>query len=327
MKQFFFGAAMVLALSFPAAAQPVTWQVINEYPATALTGEADKFFAEAVKTKTGGRVMIEPVPDAKSGLRTKEQLKAVSEGRYAMASSFAGALADESPVFLLSSLPFLTPTAAHARALYEASAPLYEKLFVEHGQKILYVSPWPPSGIWSAIPVSGRAALGTLKIRTYDKTGTELFSQVAAAASVVSFADLNAKLESGEINAVLSSGDGGAGRQLWKYLKYFSEITYAIPLSFGSVSLAEWNKLDDATKKAVEEAGRETTEHQWQAMNGRVEKNYAVMRDNGVTITQPPLDVTVALGVAAAKTLIEWNTKAGPDAVKAVQDYQAKTVK
>jgi TRAP-type C4-dicarboxylate transport system substrate-binding protein len=328
MKALLFGAAAaVLALSLPAAAQTVTWTLINEYPASALTGEADAFFAETVKTKTNGRVTIEPIPDAKSGLRTREQLKAVSEGRFAMANSFAGALADESPVFLLSSLPFLTPTPAHARTLYDAAAPLYDKLFAERGQKVLYVSPWPPSGIWSADPVSGREALAGLKIRTYDKTGTDVFSQVAAAASVVSFADLNAKLQSGDINAVLSSGDGGAGRKLWQYLKYFSEITYAIPLSFGSVSLTEWNKLDDATKKAIEEAGRETTEHQWQAMNGRVEKNYAIMRDNGVTITRPPLDVTVALSTAAAKSLIEWHTRAGPDAIKAVQDYQARTVK
>ncbi len=326
MRRWVCGAFLAAAIASPASAQ-VTWQLINEYPANSLTGEADAFFAQSVKTRTGGRVVVEPIPDAKSGLRTRDQLKAVSDGRYAMANSFAGALADESPLFLMSSLPFLTPTAAHARSLYEVAAPLYEKLFAERGQKLLYVTPWPPSGIWSADPVSGRGALGALKIRTYDKTGTEVFSQVSPAASVVSFADLNAKLEGGEINAVLSSGDGGAGRQLWKYLKYFSEITYAIPLSFGSVSLSEWNKLDDATRRAIEEAGRETTEHQWTAMTGRVDKNYAVMRDNGVTITQPPLDVTIALAAAGAKSLIDWQGRAGPEAAKALQDYQARPVR
>jgi TRAP-type C4-dicarboxylate transport system substrate-binding protein len=123
---------------------------------------------------------------------------------------------------------------------------------------------------------------------------------------------------------VLSSGDGGAGRQLWKYLKYFSEITYAIPLSFGTVSLGEWSKLDDATRRAVEEAARQTTEHQWQAMNGRVERNYSIMRDNGVTVTQPPLDATIALAAAGAKSLIDWQLKAGAEASKVLQDYQAK---
>ena len=44
------------------------------------------------------------------------------------------------------------------------------------------------------------------------RTGRNLFNEVVG------------KLEAGEINAVLSSGDGGAGRSLWKYLDHFSEI-------------------------------------------------------------------------------------------------------
>lgn len=59
-------------------------------------------------------------------------------------------------------------------------------------------------------------------------------------------------------------------------------------------------------------------------MNGRVERNYQIMRDNGVTITQPPLDATIALAAAGAKSLIDWQLRAGPEAAKAVQDYQVK---
>jgi TRAP-type C4-dicarboxylate transport system substrate-binding protein len=315
-----------LLLASPAAAQTINWQIINEYPATSLPGEADAFFADAVKRKTDGRVVVTPLPDAKSGLRTRDQVKAVSEDRFAMADSFGGALADEDPAFLMSSLPFVTPSADHARKLYDAALPLYQKLFAQRGQKLLFVSPWPPSGIWSANPIVDRTALAAIRIRTYDKTGTDVFSKVAAQATVVSFADLNAKLESREIDAVLSSGDGGAGRQLWKFLPHFSNITYAIPLSFGTVSVAEWSKLDATTQAAIEEAGRETTDHQWAAMQGRVERNFKVMRDNGVTIAErPPLDVILALSAAGAQTLIEWQGKAGADAVRAFEDYQKRS--
>jgi TRAP-type C4-dicarboxylate transport system substrate-binding protein len=109
-----------------AHAQSVTLDLINEYPATSLPGEADAFFAAAVKTKTGGRVMINPVPDAKSGLRTRDQVKAVTEGKFAMADSFGGALGEDSPVFLLSSLPFVTPSMADARILFERAAAVRE---------------------------------------------------------------------------------------------------------------------------------------------------------------------------------------------------------
>ena len=308
----------------PIQAQPVTSDLIDEYPATAIPGEADAFFAEAVKRRTEGRVVINTIPDAKSGLRTREQLKAVTEGRHAMANTLAGALADESPVFLLSSLPFVTASAADARTLATAAMPLYDKLFAERKQKVLFITPWPPSGIWSAKPVNSLDALRALKVRTYDKGGTDLFAQVSATASVVSFADLPAKLDSGEINAVLSSGDGGAARKLWTHLPNFSEITYAVPLSFGSVSLEAFNKLDARDRAAIEEAGRETTERQWAAMAGRVARNYTTMRENKVAIDdKPPAEVMNALRAAAAKSVAEWKSKAGAEAA-ALVDKQMK---
>ncbi|CAN7176246.1 TRAP transporter substrate-binding protein [Bosea sp. LjRoot9] len=313
------------ALAQPALAQEARWDVINEYPASSLPGEADSFFAEAVKAKAAGKLTITPIPDAKSGLRTREQLKAVSDGRFAMANSFGGALGDEAPLFLLSSLPFVTASTADARALYDAAKPLYEKLFATRGQKLLYISPWPPSGIWSAAPLKDLAALKALKIRTYDKTGTEVLAQVAASAGIVSFSDLNPKLDSGEINAVLSSGDGGAGRQLWKYTRNFSEILYAVPLSFASVSLDAWQKLDATTQAAVEAAAAETSEHQWQAMSGRVAINYKRMRDNGVTIDDaPPKEVMEALRAAAAQSVAQWKTTADPAAQQVLTDFLAR---
>ena len=224
MKFFATVAALTLALMAPAAAQTITLELINEYPATAISGVADAFFADAVKRKSEGRVTIRPISDAKSGLRSRDQLKAISEGKFAMADSVGGTLAAEDPMFLLSSLPFVTPTLADARKLYELSRQQYEDLFAARKQKLLYVVPWPPSGIWSAAPLNSAMALKALKIRTYDQTGTDVLSQIASRAAIVSFSDLNPKLEAGEFNAVLSSGDGGAGRQLWKYLRHFSDI-------------------------------------------------------------------------------------------------------
>ena len=263
------------AASISSVQAQVTLDLINEYPATAISGEADAFFAEAVKRRSEGRIAVNPIPSAKSGLRSRDQLKAVTDGRFAMANSVGGTLGGESPAFLLSSLPFVTPSMTDARILYELSLPLYEQLFAERKQKLLYVVPWPPSGIWSAAPLSDVAALKALKIRTYDETGTSVLARTAASAAIVSFSDLDPKLQSGEINAVLSSGDGGAGRQLWKYLRHFSDINYAVPLSFASISLAEWDGLDDAGRAAMTEAARETTERQWTVLATRLADNIA----------------------------------------------------
>jgi TRAP-type C4-dicarboxylate transport system substrate-binding protein len=308
----------------PAPGQ-VTLDLIDEYPATSLPGEADTFFADAVSRRTRGLVKITPVLDSRSGLRSRNQLIAVTEGRFAIANSFGGALGEESPLFLLSSLPFTTPSVGHARTLYDAALPLYEKLFGDRQQKLLYVTPWPPSGIWSAAAISDASALDLVKIRTYDKTSTEVFARLVRNAYLVSFADLNARLESGEINAVLSSGDGGAGRQLWKYLKHFCDIRYAIPLSFTAISLQIWNRLDEIAHSAIENAARETTERQWAALTTRVAVNFAWMRANGVMIEERPAqDLMTALRVAAAPSVADWSVKAGPEARRVLKEYEAR---
>lgn len=315
--------AALLSFTTPVAAQTITLDLINEYPATAISGEADTFFAEAVRRNSDGLIVIRPIPDAKSGLRSREQLKAVSEGRFAIANSVGGTLGDEDPAFLLSSLPFVTPSLADARALYEAALPLYEQLFATRRQKLLYVVPWPPSGIWSAMPLDSVDALKRLKIRTYDQTGTDVLARVASFASIVSFSDLDPKFAAGDINAVLSSGDGGAGRQLWKYLRHFADINYAVPLSFTAISLNVWEKLDDAGRAAIADAARATTERQWAVLATRLTENFARMRANGVTIDEtPPAGVTAALRVAADTSVADWQTKAGPEARAILERYR-----
>jgi TRAP-type C4-dicarboxylate transport system substrate-binding protein len=315
--------ALIALLGATAAAQPVTLDLINEYPATAMPSEADAFFAAAVERRANGRVEIHPIPDAKSGLRSRDQLKAVSENRYAMANYVGGTLGDEDPAFLLSSLPFLTQSMTDARVLYELALPLYEQLFAERKQKLLYAMPWPPSGIWSATPLDSLAALKALKIRTYDEAGTNVLARTTASASIVSFSDLTPKLESGEINAVLSSGDGGAGRQLWKYLRQFSNINYAVPLSFASISLAAWDALEDDVRTMLTEAARETAERQWTVLATRLDDNFRRMRANGVTINEkPPAEVMDALRAAAAASIDDWLTRASPQARLIYETYR-----
>lgn len=309
-------AAILLATASVAAAHEhgEEWTLANEYPATSLPGEGDAHFAKLVSSATQGRISIITMPDAKLGLKSREQLKAVAEGRTAMADSFGGALGDEEPIFAFSSLPFVATDAKQARALYDAARPAYESAFARHNQKLLYSTPWPPSGLWTKAAADSLEAVAKLRIRTYDKTGTEVFSRLGATASVVSFTDLPAKLASGDIDAVLSSGDGGAGRKLWEHLPRFTEINYAIPLSFTTVNLDRWKTLDEATRAAIERAAAETEARQWAALEGRLAQNYARMRENGMTIDAAVSEsLRAKLREAARGAVDDWARKAGPE--------------
>src|SRR6267378_2548809 len=175
---------------------------------------------------------------------------------------------------------------------------------------------WPPSGIWSGTPLTTPSDLSGLSIRTYDKTSTEVFTSVGAKAALVSFSDTMPKLVDGSLNAVLSSGDGGAGRKLWEYLPYFSEITYTLPLSVASINQALYDALDPNLREAVDAAGRQTETELWLALSTRLEENYARMRQNGVTIDSTPAPAIVeAFQAGAASAQRAWCTRSGPACV------------
>jgi TRAP-type C4-dicarboxylate transport system substrate-binding protein len=220
-------------------------------------------------------------------------------------------------------LPLLTPSVAEARRLYDAARPAYERALSAHGQKLLFASPWPPSGIWAKRALTSNEALRSLRIRTYDASSAAVMQRAGAQAFNLSFNEVAAKLEAGEINAVLSSGDGGAGRALWKYLPVFTEINYAIPLSLVTVNLAAWNLLDAPARAAITAAAEETQARQWQQMEGRVAQNYARMKENGMQIeTALSPEVVDALAAASGVVVEEWLGKVGPAGREVVEGFR-----
>ena len=109
---------------------------------------------------------------------------------------------------------------------------------------MLYTTPWPASGIWSKRKIDGLATLKSLNIRAYDATSQDVLRKAGAQAQNISFADAMPRIASGEVNAVLSSGDGGAGRKLWEHLPHFAEINYAMPVSVATMNLQAYQSLD-----------------------------------------------------------------------------------
>ena len=307
------GVAMAFVAHGAYAATTLT--MTTEYPATSMPGQGVSTFAELVRAKTAGKVVIDASYDASKGIKSADMIDAVQARKVDAGDAFAGALATKYPLFGVSSLPFLADSLSKARNLNKAARPAYEKLLAAHGQKLLYTTPWPASGIWSKQKLDSVAALKKLSIRTYDATSQDVMQKAGAQARNVSFADAMPLIDSGEVNAVLSSGDGGAGRKLWEHLPNFAEINYAMPISVATMNLQAYQALDARTRRAIDQAAAQTETEQWKRIDGRLQQNYANMRQNGVAInTSVPLPVRQALKDAAADSVTAWKAAAGPDA-------------
>jgi TRAP-type C4-dicarboxylate transport system substrate-binding protein len=306
--------AGVLLLLHPAALRAQTvWDMPTEYPQSAMPGLGITTFARHLSEFSAGKLQIRPSFDAAAGIRSADMLAAIAAGKVQAGDALAGALDAEDAIFALPTLPFLATSTADARRLAELARPYLAAALQNKGLRLLYLTPWPPSGIWSKAPLKTPADLSGLSIRTYDRISSEVFAAAGAKAAPISFADTMPKLVDGSINAVLSSGDGGAGRELWKFLPYFSEITYSLPLSIASINQAVYDGLDPELRTAVDAAGRQTEIELWLALSTRLQDNYQRMRQNGVTIDSSPApDIVTALQSGAATVQRAWCTRAGP---------------
>jgi TRAP-type C4-dicarboxylate transport system substrate-binding protein len=314
-------AAVALSTAYPAHAA-TTLTMTTEYPATSMPGLGVSTFADLVAKKTKGQVVIQASYDAGKGIKSGDMIDAVQARKVDAGDAFAGGLSKRYPIFGVSSLPFLADSLHKARALTHASRPAYEKLLAAHGQKLLYTTPWPASGIWSKRPIKSVADLRALTLRTYDGTSQQVMEKAGAKAVNLSFSDAMPRIAAGEVNAVLSSGDGGAGRKLWNYLPCFAEINYAMPISIATMNLDAYNALDAASRKAIDQAAAQTENAQWTRIQGRLKENYANMRKNGVKIdTRVPASVKKALKAASASSLDDWKAAAGPDGAALLVRY------
>jgi TRAP-type C4-dicarboxylate transport system substrate-binding protein len=303
--------ALILIVA-PVSAQTLEWTLATEYPATSIVGEGLQHFAGAIGQASGGRITAKPSFDSALGVKSAEMPAAVASGKVTVGDAFGGALGGVHPVFLLPSLPFLATSTGDARWLYDAARPIYEQVFADKGQKLLYATPWPASGLWAKKPIVQRDDIRGLAIRVYDVTGVDVLRAVGAAPANLSFADTMPRLKDGSIAAVLSSGDGGAGRRLWEYLPHFTEVTYAVPLSFTTVNFETWSRLSTDLQRAVTEAATSTEERQWQIVATRLDENYSRMRANGVTITTTiSSELRQALTEAGRNAVEAWQTSVG----------------
>jgi TRAP-type C4-dicarboxylate transport system substrate-binding protein len=198
--------------------------------------------------------------------------------------AFAGQLNAVDPIFGLASLPFVVQSIIAAKAVNVKARPLYEKALAVRGLKLLYITIWPATGLWSDRPLRAIGVVRALAIRAHDYNSAKVMCSVGVTAEYLPFNEAIAKVGKHELNAILTSGDGGAGRKLWDDLTQFAPINYAIPISIAFVRKDAFEALPKEMRSQVPEVAAETDKSQFELLAARTLTNYAQMRANGVKI-------------------------------------------
>ena len=86
-------AGIALLFTAHGAYAVTTLTMTTEYPATSMPGQGVSTFAELVRAKTAGNVVIDATYDASKGIKSGDMIDAVETRKVDAGDAFAGALA------------------------------------------------------------------------------------------------------------------------------------------------------------------------------------------------------------------------------------------
>ena len=317
----FAAAASIIALLPTGALAQVQWHMATEYPATSISGVGLTTFAKLLDSGTHGLVTTVNGLDNEMKISSGDMSRATQDHRIDGGDAFAGPLEIADPVFGLATLPFVVQSIEAAKAVNTRARPLYERALAARGLKLLYITIWPSTGLWSDQALTSAEDLRKLSVRAYDGSSAEVMRNVGAVAELLPFNEAIIKVRDHRLNAILSSGDGGAGRKLWDDLHHFTPINYAIPISVAFVRQDAFAALPREMQDQVEAAAAATEKSQFELLTNRTAENYRQMRANGVSIDEPaPPAVIAALKSAGSGPIAAWQAKAPAEAV-AILDW------
>ncbi|PRY65114.1 TRAP-type C4-dicarboxylate transport system substrate-binding protein [Vreelandella songnenensis] len=306
-------------------AQSFSLDFSNEYNASSIHAQGDAYFIDKVEELTDGDISITLHTGGALGFNSGDHFYAVADGAVDIADTLSGTMSGVDSIFLLSSLPFLVNDIEDARKLYDIAKPYYETVFEDNDQVLLYASPWPPSGIWSKDAVDNAGDLKNLKIRTFDRSGTETFRNVGASPVSLSWGDVVPQLATGGISAVLTSAEAGANASFWEHQNHFSAVQYAIPLNMVHMNRAVFDSFSEEQQQAVLEAARLTDQHNWAAVETRTEENYQVLAENNVEVSDPVApDLTDALSKASSSVIENWLESTGDTGETIMDEFRGQ---
>ena len=312
MKGLFWIAALGVSLL---SAQVVKLDLNAKYGANNFHTKGAEKFAKLVEKYSDGTVKITVHPG--SSLVKGNPLKAVKDGTAPMTDMFIPFTAGGGKVFGISALPFVAKSYDDAYRLYQLSKPAYDKVAKKWNQKMLYAVSWPPSGLYTKHPVNSTADFKDIKARTYDKNSATFIKMAGGNAVALPWGEVYSALQTGMVNAVVTSSASGKDGKFWEVLSDFTKINYAYPLQAVTINLDYWNSLSPEQQKAMLKAAKEIEAAQWEASKQEDAVALKTLAEHGMKIHEASDTLKKELNAVGKKMLEEYLRDADDD-IKAI---------
>lgn len=295
------------------------------YSGANLHAETCREFAKRIIEATNGEVIVTVHEGGALGLKDEDHFTSVADGIVPMASILMGAAIGTSPIYGLSTSPFLVKDFTGAKLLNDIARPYYDKEANRLNQIILYTAPWPSSSIHAKRQIKTYADLKGLRIRTYDRNGTEVLKKAGANAVVMSWGDVYPALATGTIDSVLTSSTSAVAGKFWEVLSDTTRVNFAIPLNMININRDTFKSLTQAQQDIFLKVGRDMEARQWKIAEAAMDSEEAILKKNGIK-THPTISDELAgkLKESGKYIIDKWLKKTGADGKKILDSFETQ---
>ena len=321
-------AAMLLAwlLTAAPALAATNWDL---YAFTGITHPITlhlKGFADEVKRRTNGELVITVRPAGELPFRATEVVKVTGEGQVQLGEAYAGFIAGAMPLASVGGLPMLIRTPDDLEKTWPIIDRYTQKDFEKAGVKVLFHFLWPAQNVFGAgKPVRSADDLAGRKLRTADPKQAEMLKVLGASSVTLTTAEVPVALERGVMEGVLSSAFNVVGAKWQDFIKWawLPDLQVGGP-DFVVVNLAAYNQLPANVRTALDQAAREYAPKMTRAILDAEQGDLATLRDKyKVEVVVPPKDQVDKLTDRMKDSWQAWGAQNGANGTAMIKEIRA----
>jgi TRAP-type C4-dicarboxylate transport system substrate-binding protein len=321
LKAAILAAGATLALAGSAGAQ-TQWIMASGYPENNFMTQNLRKWVEEVEKGSAGKLKI--TLHTNDSLIKLDSIKAaIQRGQVQGGEIRLGVYGNEDPMYILDGVPFLASNYDEAWKLMEAQDPYFKTLLDKAGMVITGYQVWPSQGFYTKTAVNTVDDFKGKKIRIYSTATQRMATLLGFNATILPFAEIPQAFSSGLIEALFTSAQTGTDIQAWDNTKFFTNVGAILSKNALVMNKRAFSGLPPDVQKVVMDASAAYSKRSWALSKGAHEEKSAVLKKNGMTVSEAPAAVVAAMKKVGVQMAGEWKTTASPEAVAILDRYMA----
>lgn len=299
-------AAAAIAFGGAAAQAQVKWDLPSPYPDSNFHVQNAKRFAEEVK-KAGVDITVHA--GGALGFKGPDMMKVLRDGLVPISDVTPILMGGDVPAFDVEAQPYVVATPEEHVLLWRIFRPYADKIFEQWNQKLLYIVPWPRQYLYTKTPMKTLDDVRGVKIRTYNKTTTEMYNRVGMSAVMMPWGEVIPALAAGTIGSVTTSASSGVDGKFWEFMKYMYPVSHVWASNGTVVNLDAWNSLKPEQRQQIEAIAKRLEPEFIKIAMDEDALRVKTLTENGVELGDADPAVLARMRELTKPMVVEWMEK------------------